>query len=107
MIVQELLEGFETARKSWPDLARYYPTSVLETAPDILFFWVARMVMMGVTLLGKLPFHTVLLHPVLRDRFGEKISKSKGASFSSRAAEFIWRNIVTDEEYSIHKTPYI
>ena len=72
------MEGLEAARRCWSDLARYYPTSVLETAPDILFFWVARMVMMGMTLLGKLPFHTVLLHPVLRDRFGEKISKSKG-----------------------------
>jgi valyl-tRNA synthetase len=65
----------------WPDktldLARYYPGSVLETGYDILFFWVARMIMMGFENMGDIPFHTVYLHGlVLVD--GEKMSKSTG-----------------------------
>jgi valyl-tRNA synthetase len=60
-----------------PDLKRYYPGSVLETGYDILFFWVARMIMMGIENLGDIPFHTVYLHGlVLVD--GEKMSKSTG-----------------------------
>ena len=60
-----------------PDLKRYYPGSVLETGYDILFFWVARMIMMGIENMGEIPFHTVYLHGlVLVD--GEKMSKSKG-----------------------------
>jgi len=60
-----------------PDLERYYPGSVLETGYDILFFWVARMIMMGIENMGEIPFHTVYLHGlVLVD--GEKMSKSKG-----------------------------
>ena len=60
-----------------PDLKRYYPGSVLETGYDILFFWVARMIMMGLENMGEIPFHTVYLHGlVLVD--GEKMSKSKG-----------------------------
>ena len=60
-----------------PDLARYYPGSVLETGYDILFFWVARMIMMGTLNMGDIPFHTVYLHGlVLVD--GEKMSKSTG-----------------------------
>ena len=65
----------------WPDqtsdLGRYYPGSVLETGYDILFFWVARMIMMGIEEMGDIPFHTVYLHGlVLVD--GEKMSKSTG-----------------------------
>ncbi|MGQ9593467.1 MAG: valine--tRNA ligase [Anaerolineae bacterium] len=66
----------------WPDetedLAYFYPTSVLETGYDILFFWVARMIMMGIEFTGVEPFHTVYLHGIIRDERGRKISKSMG-----------------------------
>ena len=61
-----------------PDLARFYPTSLLETGHDILFFWVARMVMMGLQLTDALPFDTVYLHTMVRDAHGRKMSKSLG-----------------------------
>jgi len=68
----------------WPnienneDFDAFFPTSLLETGHDILFFWVARMVMMSIGLTGKLPFHTVYLHAMVRDAHGRKMSKSLG-----------------------------
>ncbi len=66
----------------WPDeteeLKTYYPTSVLITAADILFFWVARMMMMGLHFRKEIPFHEVYLHSLVVDENGEKMSKTKG-----------------------------
>ena len=67
----------------WPDpeagdLAAFYPTDVLVTAPEILFFWVARMVMAGYAFEGRAPFHTVYLHGTVRDTLHRKMSKSLG-----------------------------
>ncbi len=66
----------------WPDktpeLDKYYPTDLLYTGPDIIFFWVARMVMMGMYVMGDIPFHTVNFHGLVRDAKGQKMSKTKG-----------------------------
>ncbi len=61
-----------------PELARYYPTSVLVTGFDIIFFWVARMMMMGLHFMDEEPFKTVYVHALVRDKNGQKMSKSKG-----------------------------
>jgi valyl-tRNA synthetase len=66
----------------WPeqtaDLARFYPGSVMETGYDIIFFWVARMMMLGIHFMGDAPFHTVYLSGLVRDPYGQKMSKTKG-----------------------------
>lgn len=73
---------FPISSFGWPqeteDLEKYYPLSLMETGSDILFFWVARMVMLCTHMTGKLPFNKIFLHPMVRDSQGLKMSKSLG-----------------------------
>ncbi|KAJ8273801.1 hypothetical protein GJAV_G00105680 [Gymnothorax javanicus] len=73
---------FPFATLGWPeqtsDLQQFYPNTLLETGSDLIFFWVARMVMLGTELTGQLPFRQVLLHSLVRDKHGRKMSKSLG-----------------------------
>uniref|UniRef100_A0A673HAN7 Valine--tRNA ligase, mitochondrial n=1 Tax=Sinocyclocheilus rhinocerous TaxID=307959 RepID=A0A673HAN7_9TELE len=73
---------FPFAMLGWPqqteDLKQFYPNSILETGSDLIFFWVARMVMLGRELTGQLPFKQVLFHSLVRDKYGRKMSKSLG-----------------------------
>ena len=66
----------------WPkknnDIKNFYPSSVLVTGFDIIFFWVARMVMMGIHFMKEIPFKNIYIHPLVKDQFGKKMSKSKG-----------------------------
>ena len=74
---------FPMSTMGWPNLENddykaFFPGDLLETGHDILFFWVARMVMMSLELTDQLPFTTVFLHPMVKDENGAKMSKSKG-----------------------------
>ena len=83
------------ATLGWPkrtyELKRFYPTSVLVTGFDIIFFWVARMMMMGNYLIKKVPFLKVYVHALVRDEKGQKMSKSKGNVIDPLAIAFIKR----------------
>jgi len=61
-----------------PELEYFYPTALLVTGPDIIFFWVARMIMMGLHFMGEIPFRTVLFNPIVKDEKGRRMSKSLG-----------------------------
>ena len=70
--------GGKPDEDEWPRMRQYHPTAVLETGTDILFFWVARMILMSTYALGEVPFNNVYLHGIVRDEQGRKMSKSLG-----------------------------
>jgi len=102
----------------WPDrtpeLARYYPTDVLVTGWDILFFWVARMMMMGMQFMEDVPFRTVYLHGLITDERGQKMSKSKGNAmdplelidkYGADALRFTMASIATNQASRLRLSP--
>lgn len=79
----EMLDNAKEIKKEG-DLKEYHPTTALETGADIIFFWVARMILMSTSLLGEIPFETVYLHGMVRDEKGRKLSKSLGNNLDPR-----------------------
>ena len=97
------------------DLNRFYPSTCLETGYDILFFWVARMVMMGLELTGKSPFEVIYLHGLVRAADGSKMSKTKGnvidpldtvATYGADSLRYSLITGVTPGQVRIHFFPF-
>jgi valyl-tRNA synthetase len=72
------LQSGSTVWEKQTDFERFYPATLLETGYDIIFFWVARMVMLGFELTGKPCFEVIYMHGLVRDAYGQKMSKTKG-----------------------------